>query len=141
MKLFFCTFFQDLLLNFNDFCCSQCFFHQLIDLLAQFLLRSADHLEVRLCYRMFCNKDRTAVFERLDGCLKCIRSFWKSERFLALSKPITGRYTGSVTRLVCRSKTLQGLACHLTNALTCDKAKAFILAWQNALRYASYNDA
>ena len=44
------------LLDFDDFCCGQCFFHQLVDLLVQFLLGSADHFEVWFCYRMFCNK-------------------------------------------------------------------------------------
>ena len=38
-------------LNFNDLCGIQSRFHKLIDLLRKLLLRTADHLKIRLCYQ------------------------------------------------------------------------------------------
>ena len=58
--------------DLNNFSCVQCSLHQLINLLREFLLRTADHFEIGLRYRMLGNKNSTAVLKRLYGCLKSI---------------------------------------------------------------------
>ena len=63
------------LFYFNDLNGLNRLFHQLIDLLIQILFGTADHINIRLGYRMFCHEDRTAVFERLDRGLISIDFF------------------------------------------------------------------
>ena len=73
--LFFTPFILLHLFYFNDLNGLNRLFHQLIDLLIQILFRTADHINIRLGYRMFCHEDRTAVFERLDRGLISIDFF------------------------------------------------------------------
>ena len=51
------------LFYFNDLNSLDRLLHQLINLFIQVLFRTPDHINIRLCYRMFCHEDRTAVFE------------------------------------------------------------------------------
>ena len=107
------------LFYFNDLNGLNRLFHQLIDLLIQILFRTADHINIRLGYRMFCHEDRTAVFERLDRGLICV-DLLRDLHDLLLVKSDQRTVNRHRTYIIGCRKALHGLTCHLSDTLTCD---------------------
>ena len=86
----------------------------------------------RLGHRMLCDKDGAAVFEGLDRCLKC------SDLFGILNNIIFVESDQRAVNRQCadcigRAQAVQGLTCHLADALACDQADG-ILGQRNLLR-------
>ena len=113
--------FSYLLVDFHNLCGIHSCFQHFINLFCQMLLRTADSLQIRLCHRMLCHKDRTAVLKRLDRCLISIDLLWKSSMISCLSKPISGRNTGIVQTSLVAARLCIGLARHLPDTLTGDQ--------------------
>ena len=98
------------LFYFNDLNGLNRLFHQLIDLLIQILFRTADHINIRLGYRMFCHKDRTAVFERLDRGLISIDFFLIHPRSPACRiRSVDGIQASYIHRLLLQDSAWSGL--------------------------------
>ena len=72
---------------------------------------------------MFCHKDRTAVFVRLDRCLISIDLQGYIHDLLFIKTDHRTEYRKGAD-FVGRCKTLHGLACYLSDAFSCDQSQA-----------------
>ena len=91
---------------------------------------------------MFCHKDRTAVFVWLYGCLIRVNLQRNIHNFLFVESYHRTEYRHR-TYFICCSKTLHGLASHLTDALSCDQSQAALLfsdAFRNLHHIPAHND-
>ena len=72
---------------------------------------------------MFCNKDRTAVFKWLNGCLKCSDLLCNIYDFLFIHTDTWSEYW-HITYFICDCKVMDRLACYLSDTFTSDQCKA-----------------